>query len=157
MGTPDNNGAAANGSGNVTVTALSSDVRLALNVTDARCRAGETACGSANAAAGADYTGQLQVQVPLRIIDRNSGPDLTGVTQDTTYSFTSPCTATTSTTIGSTCSVTTTADSLAPGAVAAGYRSIWQLGKVDVYDGGSDGVVSTAPNTRFMTQGYFVP
>jgi hypothetical protein len=157
MGTPDANGAAANGTGTLTMTGLTSDVRLALSVTDARCRPGETACGSANAGDGADYTGQLQAQVPLRIIDRNSGPDLTGVTQDTTYSFTSPCASTTSTSVGSSCSVVTTADTLAPGAVAQGYRTIWQLGKIDVFDGGSDGVVSTTPNTRYLTQGYFVP
>ena len=94
---------------------------------------------------------------PLRIIDRDSGPDLTGVTQDSAYSFTSPCTSTTSTTIGSTCSVSTTANALAPGAITAGVRTIWQLGKVDVYDGGADGVASTTPNTRYLTQGYFVP
>jgi len=146
MGSPDANGVGANGSGTLTMTTLSSDARLALNVTDVRNKSGLT-----------DYTGQLQAQIPLRIIDRDSGPDLTGVTQDTTYSFTSPCTTTVSTTVGSTCSVVTTANTLAPGAIKAGVRTIWQLGKVDVYDGGSDGVASTTPNTRYLTQGYFVP
>ena len=69
-----------------------------------------------------------------------------------------PCTATGDTTVGSTCSVNTTADAvLVPGAVKEGRRSIWQLGQVQVFDGGSDGVVSTNPNTLFAVQGVFVP
>jgi hypothetical protein len=34
---------------------------------------------------------------------------------------------------------------------------VWEVGQVQVFDGGSDGVVSTAPNTLFATQGVFVP
>ena len=93
----------------------------------------------------------------MRIIDRDSGPDLTGVTQDQPYSFTIPCTATGATNIGSTCSVATTADALVPSTIKEGVRTIWQLGPINVFDGGSDGVASTDPNTRFLTQGYFVP
>jgi hypothetical protein len=44
-----------------------------------------------------------------------------------------------------------------PGAVVEGKRSIWQLDKVQVLDGGSDGVASTAGNTLFATQALFVP
>ena len=36
-------------------------------------------------------------------------------------------------------------------------RSIWQLGQVQVFDGGADGQASTTPNTLFATQGVFVP
>ncbi len=36
-------------------------------------------------------------------------------------------------------------------------RTIWQIGKVNAFDGGADGVASTNPNTLFLTQGYFVP
>jgi hypothetical protein len=60
-------------------------------------------------------------------------------------------------TIGSTCSATTTADAVVPGAVLEGRRSIWEFGKVQVFDGGSDGVVSTTPNTLFADQAVFVP
>jgi hypothetical protein len=31
------------------------------------------------------------------------------------------------------------------------------IGQIAVADGGPDGIVSTAPNTRFLTQGVFVP
>ena len=37
-------------------------------------------------------------------------------------------------------------------------RAVWQLGKVQVYDGGADGDADTAgDNTLFMEQGLFVP
>ena len=36
-------------------------------------------------------------------------------------------------------------------------RAIWQLGQVQVLDGGADGVASTTPNTVFAEQGIFVP
>jgi hypothetical protein len=68
-----------------------------------------------------------------------------------------PCTATGSTSIGSTCSINTTADAVVPGAVLETRRSIWQLGSVEVFDGGADGVVSTTPNTLFAKQGVFIP
>jgi hypothetical protein len=34
---------------------------------------------------------------------------------------------------------------------------VWAFGQVQVYDGGSDGVVSTTPNTLFAKQGIFTP
>jgi hypothetical protein len=48
-------------------------------------------------------------------------------------------------------------DAVIPGAVPEGKRSIWQLGRTEVYDGGSDGLAGTAGNTLFATQGLFVP
>ena len=68
-----------------------------------------------------------------------------------------PCTTTSSANSGSTCAVTTTADSLVPGAIREGARAIWQLGQVQVYDGGADGDADTAPNTPFARQGIFIP
>jgi hypothetical protein len=69
-----------------------------------------------------------------------------------------PCAATGDTTVGSTCSVDTTADAvIGAGAVQEGVRTIWQLGQVRINDGGADGVASTTPNSLFMVQGVFVP
>jgi hypothetical protein len=53
--------------------------------------------------------------------------------------------------------VSTTFNAVAPGAIVAGVRSIWELGDVKVFDGGPDGLASTAPNTLFERQGVFVP
>jgi hypothetical protein len=68
-----------------------------------------------------------------------------------------PCTATSLSSVGSTCAAATTADAVTPGAVLEGRRAIWALGQVKVFDGGPDGVVSTADNTLFAVQGVFVP
>ena len=45
--------------------------------------------------------------------------------------------------------MSTTFDAVMPGAVPEGKRSIWQLGQIEVYDGGSDGLAATAGNTLF--------
>ncbi len=44
-----------------------------------------------------------------------------------------------------------------PGAAVEGERAIWALDKLQVFDGGADGVASTSPNTLFAAQGIFVP
>jgi hypothetical protein len=53
--------------------------------------------------------------------------------------------------------VVTTFDALVPGAELEGKRSVWGVGQVTLYDGGSDGVASTDDNTVFARQGLFVP
>ena len=50
-----------------------------------------------------------------------------------------------------------TADAVTPGSVPEGKRSIWELGQVQVFDGGPDGVASTPGNSLFAVQGVFVP
>jgi hypothetical protein len=79
-------------------------------------------------------------------------------TEDFQLPVTVPCSDTASTSIGSTCSHTTTADSVLPGAVTESKRSIWQLGGIQLYDGGPDSQTeTTADNGLFATQGVFVP
>jgi hypothetical protein len=78
--------------------------------------------------------------------------------QDTPFRVTVPCAATGDTTIGSTCSVDTTADAvIGAGAITEGKRTIWQMGQVRVNDGGSDGLASTTPNGLYLVQGVAVP
>ncbi len=156
MGSPDANGAAANGSGSVTLNAVpgnsantvdDADLRLKVSVADVRNKTGL-----------GDYAGQLKTTTSIRIVDRDNGPSELGVTQDQPYSFTVPCTTTpASTTTGSTCALNTTADALVANTIKENVRAIWQLGKIEVFDGGSDGVAGTDPNTRFLAQGFFVP
>jgi hypothetical protein len=123
-------------------------VRLSASITDVR-----------NKAPGlADYTGELQGKLPLQITDKSNGPSLTEpATGNTSFAFTIPCASTTSTTVGSTCSVVTTANAVAPGAIVAGARAIWEIQNVQVFDGGADGVASTGPNTLFADQALFTP
>jgi plastocyanin len=123
------------------------DVRLIASVTDVRNKAGL-----------ADYTGELQVKLPLRITDKQSGPAADErATGSTTFNFTVPCATTGAAGVGSTCSITTTADAVIPGSVLEGKRAVWQVDAVQVFDGGSDGVASTAGNTLFASQALFVP
>jgi hypothetical protein len=166
VGTSDANGAGPNfvGStrmsvinGNAATTADEADVGYKISLKDVRCKAGVSTCGPANAASGADYTGQVKVQSVLRIIDRYNGPSEVGVGQDTPFGATVSCASTASTAAGSTCTLDTTADAILPGVVKETRRSVWQVNQVQVFDGGSDGVVSTNPNTLFATQGLFIP
>ena len=156
VGTPDANGQVANSTGSVTVKTLAgnpstpadeADVRVTSTITDVRNKTGL-----------ADYTGQVQVRLALRITDRRNGPsNAESGTGDTTINITSPCAATGDPNSGSNCTLSTTIDAVTAGAVPEGKRSVWAIGKVDMYDGGSDGVVSTAPNTLFADQAIFVP
>jgi VCBS repeat protein len=165
IGTPDANGAAANSVGFVQakVRANATDVELTTSITDVRCTPSfPSACGSSNNMAGADYVGELQVSVGLRITDRlvtagGYDPDR-GTVQDTTFPVTVTCAGTSSHLVGSTCARTTTANAVVPGAVVPNARSVWELGQVQVFDGGEDGDVDTPDgNHLFMVQGVFVP
>jgi plastocyanin len=105
-----------------------------------------------------DYAGELQAVLPLRITDSNNGPAASErATGDTTFTFPIPCLPTGDSGVGSTCEITTSADAVAPGAVPEGKSSNWEVGKVQVFDGGADDVAATAGNTLFMSQGVFAP
>ena len=158
VGSPDANGAAANSIGSVRLTALvgipstpedEADMRVATSITDVR-----------RSADFEDYTGEVQVVLTARLTDRlgSGSGDESQTTEDFAFRVTVPCAATGSATIGSTCALTTTADSLMPGAVPEGKRSIWALGRVQVNDGGPDSDADTlGGNMLFATQGVFVP
>ena len=165
VGSPDANGAGANGNGSVMFMVRlhpepqPNDITMVTSVADVRCKPGVITCGTANAGDGPDYTGQLSVRYDLRITDRFNDPTATtaGTVSDTTFPLTMPCSATASTATGGTCTINTTANSLVPGSARTGDRAIWQIGKVKVFDGGPDGLVATADNTLFQTQGVFIP
>ena len=85
VGTPDVDGADANSEGSIKlITAAATpgppddaDVVVRISVTDVRCKGPTTACGSANTAGGADYTGGFQHEVQLsrnRPLQRGPGP-----------------------------------------------------------------------------------
>jgi TolB protein len=110
----------------------------------------------------ADYTGELRARVMLQITDKDNTPNPGGpgaaTTTEIPLELTVGCTPVADPLEGSSCTATTSADALAPGTVKEGRRSIWQLGRVEVYDGGADGDAQTpAGDTLFATQGLFVP
>jgi len=151
VGTPDASGAAPASIGHVRLKAVGelpidpdngdqSDVEIAVSVTDVR-----------NASNLTDYTGDLTANIGRRITDKDNTPHPGGpgaaTTEDNTFSFDVPCAATGGP-AGATCALTTTADTLLPGAVVERQRAIWQFDRVAVHDASDD---------PFLTQGVFIP
>jgi len=109
-----------------------------------------------------DYTGELRANIPIRITDRDNLPPVGGPGPGTTrpfaFGFDVPCSPTVASSVGSDCSLSTTVDTLVPGAIKETRRTIWQVGQVRVFDGGADGDGSTTgDNTVLATQGIFIP
>jgi hypothetical protein len=90
--------------------------------------------------------------------DRYNGSSLDSpaTATDVPLRFTVPCTATPGPEGGS-CQLTTTVDGVLPGVARDGKRAIWELVRMSVFDGGPDGVASTADNTLFAVQGTYAP
>jgi hypothetical protein len=158
VGTTDANGQASNFAGSATLKTVGespidpangdqADVDITAALTDVR----QTDLS--------DYTGELQGVLGLRITDRESGPaeDAPATVTDTSLPFTITCVSTVSDTTGGACNVATTADTITPGLVLEGRRSIWELSNIEIFDGGADGDVDTADNTLFVVQGLFAP
>jgi len=169
VGTPDANGAAANSVGSLKLRAITgsgandSDVEIIASMTDVRCQGATTACGTTNTAAGPDYVGGLITRLSLRITDHNNNnPAVPGdpfddaATGTAPFSYVQPCTNTANT-IGASCAVTTTVNSLMPGAVVEAKRAIYEISQVQVYDGGTDGTAGSGPESLFAVQGIFIP
>jgi hypothetical protein len=110
----------------------------------------------------ADYVGELRTKIPLRLTDKDNTPHPggpgAGTMRDAEFAFNVPCASTADTTVGGTCALTTTSDTLIPGMAKEGRRSIWGFGQVRLDDGGADSDADTqGDNTAFMKQGIFVP
>jgi Tol biopolymer transport system component len=171
VGTPDANGATANFQGSVRLDARAgtpgppedSSVPVSVAMTDVRCQAGVATCGAANSGGGADYTGEVQLRLDLRITDKYNATAPGGgfepaTVQDLSLAVPVLCFEnTTATNIGSTCSVATEMDFFYPGISKDTRRTIWEVGGVRVLDGGADGDADTAGNSLFAVQGLFVP
>jgi hypothetical protein len=163
VGTPDANGAPAKMTGWARARAVlgdpatpanEADIGVAVQVTDVRCRIeiSEEPCTNANAQAGTDYGGDIELRLPLRITDRYNLPapaaDGPG-TGDTTMSFFGSCAITADTAVGSSCSIGTSANAVIPGAVREGRRSIVELSQIEVR--------SSVTSEVFLRQGILVP
>ena len=110
------------------------DVQLHMEMSDVRRQA-----------ALDDYTGQLTASVQVehhRPRERLGAGDPATVTE-LPFEFVTGCVATADTTIGGSCVVDTSADAVLPGAIKEGFRSAWELERLEVYDGGADGVAGT--------------
>jgi hypothetical protein len=136
------------------------DVKITATITDVRCLAVSGGCASA----GGTYAGKVLGVVGLRVTDQFNGPTQTeaGTATDYPFSWGAQCTA-------GACAMTTSADALLPGLVLEQKRAIWQLGEMQVFDGGADGDLTAAGGgcppacvandgeEEFLRQGLFAP
>jgi hypothetical protein len=173
VGTPDANGAESSfvGSlalsvvaGNVATPADEADVGVSASLTDVRCYepAGPiTTCGESNASAGQDYVGELSVAFGLRITDRDNNPypggPSAGTVSDATVDLPFSCGNNLDATAGAVCSLSTSLDAAIPGVAKESRRAVWQVGQVQVLDGGPDGDAATDGNSTFARQGLSIP
>jgi len=158
VGTPDSNGNGASSLGSVLYRVVPGDPSTQANEADVRVDASLTDVRVQGSLAA--YTGELGVEQTVQLTDHASGPaqNEPGTVQPTPFRFAVPCAATSDQTVGGTCSLSSTFNALVPGLVQEGNRATWELGHVEVMDGGSDGLAgTTADNTLFETQGVFVP
>jgi hypothetical protein len=152
VGTPDANGQAPKSIASVIYKAKTTsfeDLLIKIAISDVRNRSDLS-----------DYTGELQLNTPVRITDRDNGPSLSepGTIVDFLFPITFSCSATADTTVGAACNVQTSINAVVPGSISDGKRAVWQLGQASVDDGGPDGDAQTpADNSVFMRQGIFVP
>ena len=149
VGTPDANAKPANSVASLRIGVIpglagppdDAEVNLITSITDVR-----------NASDLTDYTGNLEMRVPLRITDKSNTPypggPGPGTAADFTFTWNVPCTATSDPNIGSSCNLSTTGDTLLPGSALEGRRAIWQTDQIEVRDGAGQ---------PFLRQGVFVP
>jgi 6-phosphogluconolactonase (cycloisomerase 2 family) len=159
VGTAEANGAGSNAIGSVLYRVRAfypGDVFIDVSTSDVRCQSTTTTCGSTNAKAGRDYTGELRATAALRLTDKAAGAGA-ATTQDISFPVSVPCSPTSDTSIGSRCAISTSANAIVVNAVTTGNRAIWELGQIQVYDGGSTGTAGASDATLFEDQGVFAP
>jgi hypothetical protein len=136
------------------------DVKITSTFDGVRCASAGGGCDTA----GGTYAGKLLAVLSIRITDmfNGSGQDKAGTAIDYPLSWGAQCTA------GS-CDVTTSADAVLPSLVQEQERAIWQLGEMQVLDGGPDGDLATVWGSCppacagnggeevFLQQGLFAP
>jgi hypothetical protein len=169
VGTPDANGAEAHMVGSMTLKVKITspeDLLIKLTITDVRCLPGTSSsvCNSANSVDGPDYSGQLQGNATIRISDHYNGPNLNeaATVRDIPFPVNAPCSNTADVSTGGVCTVTASSCSTQPPgdicSVRDGQRTVVELTQFQVFDGGSDGQVTTSSdNTLFAVQGLFIP
>jgi hypothetical protein len=128
-------------------------------------------------APGADYTGQMIFQVPMRITDHaNAGlacpypndgdpPCVTGTVKDSTFSVVVNCAATPASINGATCQTSTSMDALAPGTVKEFQRAVISVTGARALDTGPDTSAGancplscgTGDETLYAGEGIFIP
>jgi hypothetical protein len=132
---------------------------ISTSITDVRCVATSGGC----ATPGADYAGELEVRLRVRVSDHFNATAPGGGTdpatmQDVDLSIPVTCAATAEPAVGGTCSNTTDILFVYPGIAKEKKRMILELEQVLVLDGGDDGDTATDDDAEaFLKQGIFIP
>jgi TolB protein len=163
VGTADSNGQPTKSIGSVSLHTKPGD--LATPPDEADIRVEVLISDVRNQSDLSDYGGELEARAHVRLTDKNNdfapggGTDPGTMVDIALFPLATPvsCVSTADPTIGAACNVTTTMDAQIPGAVKEGKRAIWEVGQVEVIDGGADGLLSTSGNTLFLKQGVFIP
>ncbi len=140
-------GTAGRGAGNSRLSVLpgdpatgadEADVQLSLSATDVRCRVANAACPGG---AGSDYSGRVAGAYGIRLTDSFNGrlQSLPGTMQNTSWYLPAQCTANADPVRGSSCAASTTLDTLVPGIVREGGRTVASLSSITVNDAGPNG------------------
>jgi hypothetical protein len=169
VGTPDANGFSANSNSSVRWKTIPGDTATEPNEADVQAIIKITDVRNVNSVPpnSTDYTGRLGVRVDLKITDQRNAPEMPEAGTTTTFplEISTQCVSTASTTIGATCSATTSLNAVMPGAVVERRRAVWQLGQTTVRDAGANGTgYALCPPTcgdgdekTFLRQGIFIP
>ncbi len=122
------------------------------------------------AANGGDYAGKVLLGTDMRITDfaNGSSGQVPATVADLRFSLPIDCLPTASTSVGSSCNLNTTSDTLVPGFAKEGMRAVISTFSFELRDAGPDGTVTpnsgTCPPTcgsgdeaAFLRQGLFTP
>jgi dienelactone hydrolase len=140
--------------GDLATLADEADMSITAEVTDVR--AGDANGSDYNpSAVGADMT----LAERVRITDYASGPSQAEAGTATDLDFTVPvdCADTADTSLGATCSVTTSADSVVPGSISEARRTAVQVFRLRLEDSGPNGTRGDADDALFAQQGIYAP
>lgn len=170
VGDPAGNGNGANFVGSSRITYCTAakcgvpDIRMVLSLVDVRCTTALATATPGVCPGGpfSAYTGSVRVRYLWRITDHCNlpGPGACGGTAATLldvppFAFNMPCVPG-GPAVGATCGITTTANTVLPGAIVGGQRMNIRS-HVEIDDGGMDGNANTGPDTLFVEEGIFVP
>jgi uncharacterized repeat protein (TIGR01451 family) len=135
------------------------DVNIASVATDVR-----------NASNGSDYAGEVLLSTAIRVTDRANGASqsVPATIGDIQFSIPIECIATPDPNFGSSCSLSTTADTLIPGFAIEDKRAVISAFSVELLDTGVDGHITpstgacpptcgSGDENTFLHQGLFAP
>jgi hypothetical protein len=138
------------------------DVHIFARASDVRCRQLNAACP---AGAGSDFTGQTVLDAEIRITDRASGfGGVSATVADTSLQAPLSCASTPDPNLGSTCLVSTSADTLIPNYVRETKRTLISALTITLDDPGPNGsgygsgcppACGDGDEATYLTQGVF--